>query len=444
MVSAAGERNVAVSAAGERGIAVPLAVLTLLIVVALTLALSALSAPEPVIAGNHLLTAQAHAAAESGLAAALAAFSNPHQLSTSFARTLDAAPLVRLGGTGAGYRVAVSIDAAWSTFEKANQRRITAMGVAAPGHAADPDLAVGRAVRTLEAIIRRDSLPGTLVVPAPVLFPAGGTIKAEIDARRETGIDFEPWCRRGNEATAPVAGAAASGGHAFANGGRVWGPGDDVPNEEGRDLLHRGAAPPPDFLFANQAFGSEELAALKALAVSTGTFHRGSPVVFAAHSPLPADGSVVYVEGDVELEPYGADTTWTGWLVAVAPDGPGSGGRIAVRCLPGCAPAWQRLTVDGLLYAEDRIDVATQGANRALTVNGAAVARNLGGVAGRLEPERSTDVRIALRCQGDGAGRRGVRDAVAGTPETIGTYDPRGRSGWYLKPGTYREIAGQP
>ena len=49
------------------------------------------------------------------------------------------------------------------------------------------------------------------------------------------------------------------------------------------------------------------------------------------------------------------------------------GGRIAVRCVPGCAPAWQRLTISGLLYAEDRIDVATRGANRSLTLNGAAV-----------------------------------------------------------------------
>jgi hypothetical protein len=432
-----------VSAGGERGVAVPLAILTLLVVVALTLALSALSAPEPVIAGNHLLAVQAHAAAESGLEAAVVAFSNPHRLSTGFARTLAASPLVRLAGTGAAYRVAVSIDAAWSTVEKANQRRITVTGVAAPGHAADPELAAGRAVRTLEAVIRRDSLPGSLVVPAAVLFAAGGAIRAEIDARREAGADFEPWCRRGDVAMPPLAGAVAGGAHAFVNGGRVWGPADDVPNEEGRDLLHRGAAPPPDFLLANQAFGPEELAALKALAVSTGTFYRGRPVVFSGHSPLPAAGSVVYVEGDVELEPYGADTTWTGWLVAVAPDGPGSGGRIAVRCLPGCAPAWQRLTVNGLLYAEDRIDVATQGASRALTVNGAAIAPNLGGVPGRLEPERATDVRIALRCQGDGAGRRGVRDAVAGTAETIGVYDPHGRSGWYLKPGTYREI-GQP
>ena len=128
----------------------------------------------------------------------------------------------------------------------------------------------------------------------------------------------------------------------------------------------------------------------------------------------------------------------------MSPTGPGSGGRIAFRCLPGCSPAWGRLTVNGLLYAEDRLEVDTQGANRALTVNGAVITRNLGGAPNRIEPERAADVRINLRCQGDGDARRGVRDAIAGTADTIGVFDPRGRSGWFLKPGSYREIAGQP
>lgn len=433
-----------VSTCNERGVALPLAVLALLIVVSLTLALGAISAPEPVIASNHLLAVRAHAAAESGLEAAMVAFSNPHLLSTSFASTLSAAPLMLIRGTGAGYRIAVSIDTAWTTFEKANQRRITATGIAAVGHAADPEASSGQAVKTVEAVIRRDSLMSTLHVPAAVLLSAGGPIKGEIDTRRDASLDFEPWCVRAGETVTPLAGAAADGGHTFGNAGLVWGPGDDVPNGEGRDLLHGNASPPPDFLFTNYAFTPEELAALKALAISTGTFYRASPMVFAGHSPLPPGGSVVYVEGDLEIEAYGDDATWTGWLVAVGPTGPGSGGRITVRCLPGCSPAWRRLTVNGLLYAEDRFEVSTQGANRAFAVNGAVIARNLGGVSNRIEPERVGDVRINLRCQGDGGARRGVRDAIAGTVDTIGAFDPRGRSGWYLKPGSYREIAGQP
>jgi hypothetical protein len=428
----------------ERGIALPLALLALLIAVSLTLALSALGTPEPVIASNHLLAVQARMAAESGLEAAVVAFSNPHALSTGFATTLAAAPFIRMPGTNAGYRIAASIDDGWTTVEKANQRRITVTGVAAGGAAADPETASSRSVKTLEAVIRRDSLASTLLIPAAAVLPAGGSIKSEVDARRDPSLDFETWCVRQGEPLAPLTAAAADGGHDVANWGLVWGPGNAIPNEQGVDILHRGASPPPDFVLTNQAFTPTELAALKALAVSTGTFYRASPAVFDAHSPLPAAESVVYVEGDLEIEAYGADTAWTGWLVAVGPRGPGTGGRITFRCLPGCSPAWQRLTINGLLYAEERFEASTATANRALTVNGAVVARNLGGAPNRIDPQSAADVRINFRCQGDGYARRGIRDAIAGTANTIGVFDPRGRAGWYLKPGSYREIAGQP
>jgi hypothetical protein len=427
----------------ERGMALPLAVLALLIAVQLTMALTALSAPEVAIGENHLLAVRARAAAESGLEAVRIALSNPHALSTAFPPAASGAPLIRIPSTGAGYRVAVSLDPGWSTFEKANQRRVTAAGIAAPGDPVDLDTAPNRAVRTLEAIMRRDSLSATLLVPAPALLAGGGLLGGEIDSRRDPAADFEPWCTRPGQTVPPLGGAAAAGAHRFENEGLVWGPGDSIPNEVGRDLLDRDAAP-PDFLFANYAFTAEELAALKALAIATGTFHRASPAVFAAHAPLPPAGAVVYVEGDIEIEAYGNDTVWTGWLVAVNPSGPGSGGRITLRCLPGCSPAWARLTVNGLLYAEDRLAVSTEGANRALTVNGAVITRNLGGTPNRIEPERTGDVRISLRCQGDGGARRGVRDAIAGTADTIGVFDRSGRSGWFLKPGSYREIAGQP
>src|SRR5262249_13612926 len=151
----------AVRRLGERGIALPLAVLALMIVVSLTLALSALSAPEPVIASNHLLSVQARLAAESGLHAALVAFSNPHAASTGFAATLAAAPFIRIPNRTAGYRIAISIDGGWTLVEKANERRLTVSGIAAGGDAANPDTASNRAVKTLEAIIRRDSLTST-------------------------------------------------------------------------------------------------------------------------------------------------------------------------------------------------------------------------------------------------------------------------------------------
>ncbi|MGH7332954.1 MAG: hypothetical protein ACREKS_09465 [Candidatus Rokuibacteriota bacterium] len=429
---------------GACGVAIPMAMVSLLIVVSLTLALGALTMTEPVISSNLLLATQARVAAESGVEAAIAAFSNTQVLATGFATTIAAAAFVPIPGTRVGYRIASTVDPEWTVFEKANQRRITAVGIAAGAGASEPDASPNRALRTVEAVIRRDSLLNTFLVPAAISLPAGGTIKTEVDARRDTSRGFETWCVRHGSSLPPLAGVLADGAHDVLSTGAVWGPGNDAPNEEGSDIRHGRASPPADFLLANQTFTEHELAALKALAISTGTFYRGRPVTFDGRSPLPGSQSVLYVEGDIEIEAYGPDTAWTGWIVAVGAEGPASGGRIAFQCFAGCASSLQRLTINGLLYAEDRLEVSTPLANRRVTVNGAVITRNLRGVGSSIDPRTAADFRINLRCQGDGNTQRGVRDAITGTDETIGTFDPNGRSGWHVKPGSVREIAGQP
>lgn len=427
----------------EAGIAVPFAMVILLIVVSLSLALGALTMTEPLISSNLLLATQARAAAESGVEAAVAAFSNTQVMAADFSATLAAAPFVPIPGTRAGYRIAATVDPDWTIFEKANQRRLTVVGIAAGGDAPDPATAPYRAVRTVEAVIRRDSLLNTLLLPAALSLPAGGTIKAEVDARRDTSRGFEAWCLRHGSVIAPVAGVVASGAHDVVSTGAVWGPGNDVPNEDGSDIRH-GRAPAPDFLLGNQTFTEHELAALKALAISTGTFFRGRPVTFDSRSPLPGSQSVVYVEGDIEIEAYGLDTTWAGWIVVVRPEGVSSGGLITFRCFSSCAPSMQKLTINGLLYAEDRLEVSSPLADRRVTVNGGVITRNAGGAGSAIDPRTAADFRVNYRCQGDGGPQRGVRDAITGTAATIGAFDPTRRSGWYVKPGHVREIAEQP
>lgn len=428
----------------ERGVAIPLAMVILLIVVSLTLALGAMTMTEPLISSNLLLATQARLAAESGIEAAVAALSNTQVLPTSFATTVAAAGFMPIPGTRAGYRIASTVDAGWTVFEKANQRRLTVVGIAAPAGVFDPETSPQRAVRTVQAIIRRDSLLNTLLLPAAMSLPAGGSIKAEIDARRDTSRGFETWCLRPNSMVAPVAGVVADGAHDVVSTGVVWGPGNDVPNEEGTDIRHGRAAPTPDFLLGNQTFTEHELAALKELAISTGTFFRGRPVIFDGRSPLPGSRSVLYVEGDIEIEAYGPDTTWTGWIVVVGPEGADSGGRITFRCFAGCAPSMQRLTINGLLYAEDRLEVSSPLASRKVAINGAVITRNRTGMGASIAPPTVADFRVNFRCQGDGSAQPGVRDAITGTDTTIGAFDPNGRSGWYVKAGNVREIAGQP
>jgi hypothetical protein len=412
-------------------------------VVGLTLAFGALSASEPPIARNHSLSAQALAAAESGLEATLAALSNPQALSTVLPDTIAAALLVRLPGSNAGYRVAATTDPLWNTFERANQRLVTVVGYAGGDGTVPPDVVPQRSTKMLQAIVRRDSMLNTLVVPAALVIPTGGTIKAEIDSRPDGSLGTDSWCVRNGTALPPLTGAAADGSHSISSTGSIWGPGNSTPNEDGVDIIQRGSTPAPrDPLFASQALNSQELAALKALAISTGTFFTGSPAVFNAARPLPAAGTVVYVEGNVQIDPYAA-TTWSGWLVAVAPAGAGSGGLVEFACAPGCSTAPQSLTINGLIYAEDRVVVSMPTDNRRVTVNGAVISRGLSGAASSINPKTAADFRVTLRCQGDGGANRGVRDAITGTASTTGVFTPAGRAGWYVKPGSYKELSGQ-
>ena len=185
------------------------------------------------------------------LESALAAFSNTQSLATAFAAAVEEAPFTRIPDTRAGYRIAITVDEGWTTFEKANQRRVTVAGIAAGGVTGHPEAAPHRAVTMVEAIIRRDSLLNTLLLPAAATLPAGGTLKADIDARRETA-----WCTRHGSPVMPSAAAAADGAHEVTSLGASWGPGNDIPNEDGPDILHR-RSPVADFLFANQALSAE-------------------------------------------------------------------------------------------------------------------------------------------------------------------------------------------
>lgn len=416
------------------GFATPIALITLLLVGSLTLTMAALSASEPSVGANHVLGGQARAAAAAGMARALATLSEPLSLSRTLATTLGNAAF-ELVGPGTGFKVASAVDGTWTVFEKANQRIVTVAGYAAAVAGMRADLAPGRAVRMIEFVARRDSLLNTLLLPAALVTPLGGTLRAEVDARGAQG-----WCRRRSTVVSPLSGSLADSAHAFTGGGTVWGPGNDTADEPGADRLEQDSLPATrDFLLANARFTTEELAALKQLALSTGTAYTGS-VSFSAATGYPPSGVVVFVEGDLELDAPAAEAEWSGWLIAAA-DGAGAGGTIRFACTGACTTS-RRLTLNGLVYAEDRLAVLTATDLRSVIVNGAVVTGNRSGQPTVISPRTSQDFRVALRCQGDGGGAPGVRDAITGTETSIGRLDLAGRAGWYVKPGSYREIAG--
>src|SRR5262249_45352554 len=61
----------------KRGVALPMVMMVLLILSTLVVGLSALSATEPTIAGNHLMATQARSLAEAGVERAVWALQNP-------------------------------------------------------------------------------------------------------------------------------------------------------------------------------------------------------------------------------------------------------------------------------------------------------------------------------------------------------------------------------
>lgn len=408
---------------GERGTAVPLAFFVLVILLSLSVAFGALSGSEPLIAANHVLSAQARAAADSGLQAVLAAFSHTQHLPADFATTLALAPFVALPGVNAGYKIAVDVDAAGSVAQKANERVVTVVGYA------PNDVSPNRAVRALQAVIQRDSLMATINPPAGMALPAGGSVKGEVDARSTAGN----WCRAGP----PTAAVIADGRHRISTSGSMWGPANDAANENGPDVWHANSTPPPgDFVFANLAFSVHELAALRALAAAHGTlFTAASSVV---RFPRPAGGGqgagsslpdgVVYVEGNAEIEVH--DVTWRGWLIVV-PSG-SSPGALTFSCFTGCDGARLSMTLNGLVYASDAINVETAASDRQLMITGAVVAMQSGSAPSTINPRTTGDFRVNYDCAV-------VRSAITGTPTTTGV--GLGRQGWYLKEGSYREVS---
>lgn len=381
----------------ERGIALPLALITLALLGSLMIALATLSASEPEIANNHYQSARARAFAESGLERAVWALSNPTApggLAEPLPGTLPAAyngtaftPVEQIGGVPqGGFRLAIVNAASGFAWE----RDITVVGYA-------PNETSPRAVKKLTATlmrIRPFSPPCAVCVRGGLRLDGTTTI----DARQGPSIASGA-TRHCADGPAPTSGALASGETLGGEDPRILGPGNDIPNEPA-DLI--ALVPGGEMAFQLTA---AELAALKSLAQSSGTYYRGH-VAFGPGRLLP-DG-VVFVDtatgspfsaltsesdmGSVALE---GEQTWRGWLIVA--------GSLTVT---GGTQA------DGLLYAQDHVTV------RGGTLNGALVAEH------RRHPEGSL-IEAATVTYDCGA----LRAAV---PRT-----------WVVRSGSYREVEGR-
>ena len=379
----------------QHGAVLPVVVLILTLLSVVLLGLSMLTGQEPLVAGNHVMIAQAQALAEAGLARALWALSTPESpqgvpWSTPAGAPYDGSTFIGVAtehGALGGFRVAIRGDGD-------RQRQVTATGLV-PGDVGP----LGRARQDVSATAIR------LRFPAP---PAGIAVRGALEIGSGVSVDA-----RADGSCGDRAGAWSSGTTTIGVGAEIHGRiGDSATPNETTDSPQE----QPATLFDELAFTAAELQALKAVAHVRGTYYRGS-VAFDAARPIP-DGLIFVdtVSGRPIVDATPEDDLAT---VSIGDGAAGQPGRsfrgwIIVN---GSLALTGDLTVEGLVFAADRF--SQTGAARLL---GAAMAGHV-----RSALPSVLDARPA-----DGPGL--VWSCEAG--RTGGGKIPQG---WLVKPGSYRE-----
>jgi len=381
----------------QRGVAVPLALITLLVLAALLLELSAMSATEPSIAANQLRSAQAAALADAGLERAIWALAHPGS-AQGLADPLPAlipppydgsllVPVTEAGVGRGGFRLTVAPGGG------GNERDILAVGWTPTD---DPGDARAKAHHRLVATIMRirapaDAAPCALCAVGDLQVPAG----AAADARDDTTCGAK-------------LGAWTSGTAVMGPGAEIWGADGNALSNQAGDIAQLQPAEGADAW----AFTSGELAALRRLAQSRGTYYRGS-VAFDGAS-LPRDG-LVFVD-TVSGAPI-SDATLDTDLARVVVGG-AAGVFRGWMIVSGTLEISGNARLRGLAYALDGF--AYRGAGPG-GVEGQVVARGLRG-----------GVTVIQRAGGGPAIRFDCAAARSG--------DGLISFGWMLKPGSYREL----
>lgn len=391
--------------ANERGAALPMAMFTLVILMAMTLAFTSLATTEPVAGRNHILTAQARVLAESGIERAVFALVNaaapggvdhPATPATAYNGT-DFHPF----GSG-GFTLSI-------TNVGAIERNVVAIGWTPTNDLSDPrPKGVKRVQATLKQV-RAPDVPCALCVMG-TLEVAGN---ASIDARSGT-------C----PGVTTLGGTMSSGGTTTSGAAKVWGPGNNDYNEPQPE-----GALSPDTPYGSgtaSSFGfkftTEEWSFLRSLARSSGTYLTGSQS-FGAGRALP--NGLVFVDtttgADLTTTPVPTPSsqhgnvsisggqTWSGWLIVA--------GSVSVS---------GSVALNGLLYAQNDVSFTGNG-----TVSGGIVTENRIDaistvvLAGDPESGVSGTVSIQLDCTK-------VRTGGSTLPQ-----------GWYFVPGSFRETTGR-
>lgn len=387
---------------GERGMALPMTMIVLTLISTLTLAFMALAASEPVIASNHMASAQARAMAESGIERALwalsmgttspsttGAVSDP--LPSPVPAPYDGSQYVSVSANG-GFVVTIANGAA------ANERLITAVGYV-------PNNVNPVAIKKIQLTATRMKwLDPPCAICAGGEAPTGLTTEIQIGGAatvRASAASGAQYC-----AGVMPTSATMSQGSISTNGT----PDLTAPPGGTTQLANQ-----PASAFSSFMFSDADMVMLKEIAKATGTYLQGSQTFdspppnglifidtpsgnpFTANSPS-SDIIMVDVHGNWSQG-------WNGWLVVA--------GSVYIS---------GNVTMSGLIYAQNDVTLHGTGTGG---INGAVISTN------RMD---ATSTNIDAQTIGNAPTTYNCNNVRNGG----GTISQR----WFSKPGTFREVAG--
>jgi Tfp pilus assembly protein PilX len=384
----------------EAGIALPMTLILMALLTALTVAFLAFTSTEPVIAANHMANAQARAIAESGVERALWALSKGETDPAANGALTDPLP----GPVPAPYDGSQLLNLGVGQFKvtvtngpAANERTIAAVGYV-------PNAASPIAVKKLETVVTRvKSLDPPCAVCAGGEAPNGATTAIRVGGSASISA-----ANTGSNYCTGVTPSAAtySAGTVATNGSpNITGP-------SGGSAIMTAV---PQANFTDFLFSDADMAMLKALAKANGTYYQGnqtwsSPppngLIFVdtpSGNPLSANSPSSDL---ITVDIHGNwSQGWNGWLVVA--------GTIAIS---------GNTTLNGLIYAQNDVDLHGAGGG---SITGAVISTNrIDSQSTNVDTEDVGNAPISYNC-------RSVRDGGGFIPQ-----------GWFVKPGTYRDVDG--
>ena len=395
----------------ERGIAMPAALLALVVLSSLTIAFALLAASEPDIANNHMLSARARTFAEAGVERAIWALNNTalsglsDPLPTTMPAPYDGSQYLwveQVNGVTQG-EVAVTVAAVAGDPSSAT---VTAVGYA-------PNHTTPRAIKKILVTVSRFRFAGPSGTPPCALClggeaPAGMTAQlqvggnATVNGSNASGTPPATYCA-GQTPTSAImtTGTVSTNGH------------PSIIAPPGGQSTSQGVAATT---FSPFTLTTADMQLLKAYAKVNGTYYQGSQTFT---SP-PPNGLLFF--DTPSGNPLGPNSPSSD-LITIDINGNWSAGWNGWMIIAGSADISGDITINGLIYAQNDIQVHGNGNG---SISGAIIAQDrIDTVSSTIDSENIGNGKVTYNCPAarDGGG-------------TIS-------NDWFVSPGSYKEVSGR-